>query len=154
MTARSGTDVTVIGAGVVGLSTAWQLACRGAEVLLLDAGPPGGGASHAAQGEMVPPAPPLGGLWRHSLELYERLADDHPVEYDRPPRGTLVVGLPGRPGPAVRRTAAAGEHLAGDDLHGFEPALAPRVRAGLRYTEGRRLGPRSVVTALTAAAAW
>lgn len=46
MTKHWGTaDVVVIGAGIVGLATAWSLLDRGREVTLLDPGPPGGEAS-------------------------------------------------------------------------------------------------------------
>ncbi|WP_181870022.1 FAD-binding oxidoreductase [Halomonas sp. DQ26W] len=38
-------DVAIIGAGIVGLSTAWALIEEGREVVLIDPGPPGGEAS-------------------------------------------------------------------------------------------------------------
>jgi glycine oxidase len=45
--------VTVIGAGVIGLSIAWRLAARGASVTVFDRGAAGGGASHAAAGMLA-----------------------------------------------------------------------------------------------------
>lgn len=42
--------VVVIGAGIVGLCTAWHLQRNGAQVLVLDGGPPGGGASSGNAG--------------------------------------------------------------------------------------------------------
>ena len=57
----------VVGGGVVGLCTAWALRRRGAEVTLLDAGPPERASSHANAGWLVPslagpvPAPGLVG---------------------------------------------------------------------------------------------
>ena len=43
-------QVIVVGAGVVGLCTAWHLARQGAEVTMLDHGEPGGGASSGNAG--------------------------------------------------------------------------------------------------------
>jgi glycine oxidase len=43
-------DVIVIGAGVIGLSTAWRLRKAGLRVLLVERGEPGREASHAAAG--------------------------------------------------------------------------------------------------------
>jgi D-amino-acid dehydrogenase len=47
-------DVVVVGAGVVGLSTAFHLARRGAQVDLVDAGEVGSGASRSNAGWVVP----------------------------------------------------------------------------------------------------
>ncbi|MCA9191456.1 MAG: glycine oxidase ThiO [Planctomycetales bacterium] len=49
-------DVLVIGGGVIGLSLAWQLALRGRQVTVLDAGDLGRGASWAGAG-ILPPGP-------------------------------------------------------------------------------------------------
>ncbi len=47
-------DVVVVGAGVIGLATAWHLAGDGADVAVLDAGPLGGQSSRAAAGILGP----------------------------------------------------------------------------------------------------
>ena len=46
-------DVAVVGGGVIGLSAAWRLAGRGAEVVVIDPDP-GGGASGVAAGMIAP----------------------------------------------------------------------------------------------------
>ncbi|MDE0579837.1 MAG: FAD-dependent oxidoreductase, partial [bacterium] len=46
-------DVIIVGGGIIGLSTAWQLRQEGVEVLVLDPAP-GTGASHAAAGMLAP----------------------------------------------------------------------------------------------------
>ncbi len=63
----------VIGAGVQGLSAAWRLAERGAEVLVLDKGRVGAGASGAAGGIVrnFYRAPAITDLVRLSIELFE-----------------------------------------------------------------------------------
>lgn len=59
--------IVVVGGGIVGLCTAYALHRRGAEVILVDAGPPERAASHANAGWIVPslaapvPAPGLVG---------------------------------------------------------------------------------------------
>lgn len=55
MPTASSSDVLVIGGGVVGLSVAYQLACDGAKVTLLERGTPGHEASWAGAG-ILPPA--------------------------------------------------------------------------------------------------
>lgn len=47
-------DIAIVGAGVVGLSTAWRLARQGARVLVLDASEFGGRGSRAAAGVAIP----------------------------------------------------------------------------------------------------
>jgi glycine/D-amino acid oxidase-like deaminating enzyme len=63
----------VIGAGVNGLSAAWRLAERGAEVLVLDKGRIGGGASGIAGGIVrnYYRAPAITEIVRMSVELFE-----------------------------------------------------------------------------------
>jgi glycine oxidase len=48
------TDIIVLGAGVVGLSTARELAAQGARVIVLDPDNPGGQGSRAAAGVAIP----------------------------------------------------------------------------------------------------
>jgi glycine/D-amino acid oxidase-like deaminating enzyme len=47
-------SVTVIGAGVVGSTIAWELAAAGASVRLIDARTPGDGATRASAGVLAP----------------------------------------------------------------------------------------------------
>ncbi|MFI0773142.1 NAD(P)/FAD-dependent oxidoreductase [Streptomyces sp. NPDC021212] len=145
-------DVTVVGAGVVGLSAAWSLARRGAAVTVVDAGPVGGGASHAAQGELVPSSAVLAPLWRRSLELYAELSRQTGVWWDEEPVGTLVLAADD-PGELARRQAAEeGRTLRGAALRTAEPALADDVAAGRLLAEGRRLEPAAVLDGLASAA--
>jgi len=54
MSATSGGDVAIIGAGLIGLATAFELAQRGATVRVYDRGEPGHGASWAGAGMLAP----------------------------------------------------------------------------------------------------
>jgi glycine oxidase len=68
-------DVAVIGAGIIGLSVAFELAKRGAQVRVFDTGEPARAASWAAAGILAPVTEsiadePLQRLCRFSLELY------------------------------------------------------------------------------------
>jgi len=51
------TDVTVMGAGIFGLSIAWACARRGAKVRVIDPGGPGAGASGGLVGALAPHVP-------------------------------------------------------------------------------------------------
>ena len=93
------TDVLVIGGGVIGLTTAWQLAQRGVSVTVLEQGRCGQAASRAALGALWPPPMAHAGamqqMHRHSLWGYEAFiqslqsASGVHVEYQR--RGKLEL---------------------------------------------------------------
>jgi len=51
------TDITVMGAGIFGLSVAWACARRGARVRVIDPGGPGAGASGGIVGALAPHVP-------------------------------------------------------------------------------------------------
>ncbi len=95
-------SVIVIGAGVIGATTAWELAAAGADVRVLDARRPGLGATRASAGVLAPciegvPSSPMRKLGRDSLDLYDAFVDrlrqdsQHPVPYER--NGTFEVAL-------------------------------------------------------------
>ncbi|MCK1798989.1 FAD-binding oxidoreductase [Streptomyces sp. XM4193] len=148
-----GCDVAVLGAGVVGLSTAWLLARRGAAVTLLDSGTAGAGASLGAQGQLVPPSPGLRPLFRRSLALYTELAERTGMPWDAEPAGTLVLSAPGAAGSgAAPRTFPDAATLTGEELRALEPALGPLAESGLLLSEGRRIEPAAVLGALLAEA--
>jgi len=72
-------DVVVIGGGVIGLSTAYELAGRGLRVTLLDAQQPGREASWAGAGILPPARPgdprhPLAPLTRAACEVWPPLS--------------------------------------------------------------------------------
>ena len=99
MSTSSDSSVIVVGAGVIGLATAVELAARGHEVTVLDPAP-ASGASHYAGGMLAPAAEvvyqqdPLFPLMRASGAWYPELIDlvaahtEVPTSYRA--EGTLV----------------------------------------------------------------
>lgn len=79
------TDVLVVGAGVAGLATALALLKDGREVLVVDAGRIGGGASHGNCGTLTPShAPPLAAPGTIGRAMRWMLTPDAPLYI--PPR--------------------------------------------------------------------
>lgn len=77
---QSGGDVAIIGAGVIGLAVAFELAGRGASVRVYDTREPASAASWAAAGMLAPRTehvtdPPLLELCETSLAAYPAFAD-------------------------------------------------------------------------------
>jgi glycine oxidase len=73
--------IVVLGAGLIGLGIAYELAKRGAEVRVLEAHEPGRAASWAAAGMLAPYTEGLGGtpfetFCAHSLALYPAYVDE------------------------------------------------------------------------------
>jgi glycine oxidase len=62
-----GVDAVVVGAGVIGMATALELAQRGAKVRIFDRGRPGGESSWAGAGIIYPASP------KHAANPFERL---------------------------------------------------------------------------------
>ncbi len=54
MVAPIKTDIAVVGAGIIGLATAFRLAAAGREVVVVDPNEPGSGASHGNAGTLAP----------------------------------------------------------------------------------------------------
>lgn len=144
--------VLVRGAGVAGLTTAHELAARGAELVVLDKRPSAaGGASWFAGGMLAPyceresaeeTVVTLGrqaaGWWENALPGSVRF------------NGTLVVA-PSRDTSELRRFAARTRGHAGigaDEIAGLEPDLAGRFGAGLSFAEEAHLDPRQTLTRL------
>ncbi|HET6847715.1 MAG TPA: FAD-dependent oxidoreductase [Gaiellales bacterium] len=147
------TDVVVVGGGIVGACTAWQLAERGADVLLLERGRLAGGATCRSQGLLLDPDHPvMQPLFEESNRLYDELAHRSGIDVslDRQPVGTLYVATDDTQLEQLASGAfGTGELLDRAGVLDAEPALAPTVSGGLRLAGGRRSDP----SALTAAAA-
>jgi len=118
-------DAIVAGAGLAGICTALELRERGANVLVLDCGVPGGEASSAAAGMLAPDDPetplPLRPMADESARVYPEFVrkleqvSDCRVDFRR--QGTIVLG---------EKTPPQSYRLLNpDELRDMEPELTP-----------------------------
>ncbi|WP_250028611.1 glycine oxidase ThiO [Paractinoplanes maris] len=148
-------DIVVVGGGIVGLSIAWRLVSRGADVTVLDGGDEGA-AWPVAAGMLAP-----GGESEHEdpalIRLMERSADRWPdfaaelgvgVGYDDAGTLSLAMTADDLAGRARVWTRQALPLLRPSELRELEPALSVRVRAGVFSSRERQVDPRKVVSAL------
>jgi len=161
MNRESGAAVAIVGAGLIGLSIAYELAGRGASVRVVDAREPARAASWAGAGMLAPYTESIAShefeaFCAESLALYPRFVNalreqggvdarlhlDGIIEaaYDDGDEARLRARVADL---AVRGVAA--RWITRDEAHAFEPALGASVRgAALTETEGhvdnRRLG--------------
>lgn len=159
--------ITVIGAGVVGLSVAYELASRGATVGIVDARGVALGATHATAGMLAPHieahSDALLTLGVGGLALYDdfiaRLRHDAQQAIDYRRTGTLQVGRSAAEAQALReasqrltarRTPHALLDAAGARL--MEPALGD-VAGALHIPEHGYVAVPGMVSALVAALA-
>ncbi|MFG2086241.1 MULTISPECIES: glycine oxidase ThiO [unclassified Spirillospora] len=161
-------EIVIIGAGVIGLATAWRAAAAGARVTLVDP-EPASGASSVAAGMLTPVSEvtygeePLLRLGLASRDRYGAFAaeleeltgletgyrtdgilqvafDSDDLTYlDELRRFQESLGIPA-------------EALTGRECRRLEPMLAPGVRGGLHAPEDGSIDPRRLTTALLAAA--
>jgi glycine oxidase len=164
--------IAVIGAGIIGLSAAYELAVRrGARVTIFDVRPPGRGASWAAAGMLAPAFeaaaepgvhPRLFELCLASAALWPEFAGELAarsgvdVGFDRTP--SLAAALDGGEAGRLSRIAAvlsasgvAHTALAAADILRLEPAINPVVLGGLELPSDFRVHNRQTVMALLAA---
>ncbi|MGK5553760.1 glycine oxidase ThiO [Actinomadura kijaniata] len=161
-------DVVIIGAGVVGLATAWRTAARGAAVTLVDPAP-ASGASNVAAGMLTPVSEltygeePLLRLGLASRERYPsfvaELEELTGLDTGYRADGLLQVAFDTDDLAALedlRRFQESlgipSEALNGRECRRQEPMLAPGVRGGLLVPQDGSIDPRRLAPALLAAA--
>jgi glycine oxidase len=161
-------DVAVVGAGVIGLASAWRLAQAGVAVVVVDPAP-GSGASGVAAGMLAPVTEARLGeeallaLNHASWARWPAFAAEVEVAGGRPvgyrADGTLMVALDADDRALLddlagrhRAMGLAVEPLRGREARALEPGLAPGVRAGLLAADERSVDPAALVEALWAAA--
>jgi glycine oxidase len=160
-------DVVIIGAGVIGLVTAWRALQRGLTVTLVDP-EPGSKASHVAAGMLAPVSEitygeePMLRLGLASLDRYpafvaeleEATGQDTGYRAD----GLLHVAFDGGDLASLddlRRfqesLGVRAEALTGRECRTLEPMLAPSVHGGLLAPDDGSIDPRRLTAALLTA---
>ncbi|MFK0233390.1 glycine oxidase ThiO [Streptomyces vinaceus] len=163
-----GSDVLVVGGGIIGLVTAWRAARHGLRTVLADPAP-GGGAAQVAAGmlaavtELHYGEESLLGLGLASAARYPEFAAELAeasggMDIGYRACGTLAVALDAddrlhlRELHALQRRCGLGsEWLTGRECRRLEPMLAPGVRGGLRVDGDHQVDPRRLAAALLAA---
>lgn len=161
------TGTAVVGGGVVGLLTAWQLRLTGHAVTVIDP-EPGGQASYAAAGMLAPISEVQYGqqdLW----DLMSAARAEYPaclatlarateIPSGYRENGTLLVAADPGDRSAVAELVAlqqsqgmAVEPLTSRDRRSQEPALAPNLAKAWAVPGDHQINPRQLVRCLTAA---
>ena len=144
--------ITVIGAGVAGLTSALVLAERGCEVEVLERGPALGAASCSRwAGGMLAPWCERESAEELVVELGREALDWWPEHHDGTVRrGSLVVAQR-RDEPEIERFAKRTrgfERVAGERLAALEPDLAGRFSTGFYFAGEAHLDPRAALRSL------
>ncbi len=164
-TSRHGADVIVVGAGIIGLACARELAARGHSVIVLERSRPGNGASYAAAGMLaplaeVPEAGPFFDACRDSRDQWctyaPDLAEETGMALDYDTEGTILVDDPAVLScfrAAATALGEAFEDLDRSTLTAHLPGLAPELESGLLMPAEHRIDNRAVCRALEASLA-
>lgn len=150
--------VTIVGGGVAGLATAWQLASAGCDVAILDAARPGS-ATRSSAGmlcarlEMTHAAPPLARFALNGLKAWpgldRALREETGLDTGFRANGALDIVLEtegqAHPGPGV-------EIIDGDAARSIEPGLSSSISSAVWAHGEAHADPRRLVDALLAAA--
>ena len=156
--------VIVVGAGIIGLSTAWYLRRLGTEVTIIDPAP-AQGASHAAAGMLAPAAEvvwgqtPLYPLMRASAQMYPQfsaeVASTAGSDLGSSDAGTLVCAGDRADLQALRelrdaqsRSGFATELITGSAARRVEPSLSPAVAGAVHIPGDHSIDPRRLTAAL------
>jgi glycine oxidase len=158
-------DVVVVGGGVMGSASAWELARHGASVIVLERSVPGAEASSAAAGILGAQVEahvngPLAELARASRQLYpawvralERVTD---IDTEYRECGVLKVAFRaselGRLAREVAWQKPRPRLLAARALATREPELSSKLRGGVAFDGDARVDPRRLFRALHIAA--
>jgi glycine oxidase len=161
---RNEYDALVIGAGLVGLASAWRAAQRGLSVLVIDREGPAAGASSAAAGMLAPVteadfgAEPLLQLNLAGAERWPSFAEELGSELHYVRRGALVVATDRDDTEELRRLHAFqrqlgldAEWLTPSECRRLEPGISPRCGGGILAPQDHHVDPLGVVEALVAA---
>ncbi len=161
-------DVLIVGGGIMGCASAWELARRGLSVTVLERSVPGAEASSAAAGIIGAQAEahaegPMTDLsllsrtryprWQKALQAATGIDVGYResgllrVGFDKQAVDTLAAGTRGQ-----RRQKLGVERLGSRQLHALEPSLGARAVGGVHFPGDGRVDPRLLLRALHIAA--
>ncbi len=165
---RAQSDVLIVGGGIMGCASAWELARHGLKVTVLERSVPGAEASSAAAGIIgaqaeAHAAGPMATLSLLSRARYPRwqkaLHAATGIDVGFRESGLLRVGFDRK---TVERLAAETswqrkqklgvERLGARQVRALEPSLGPRVVGGVNFPGDGRVDPRLLLRALHIAA--
>ncbi|MDX3852888.1 glycine oxidase ThiO [Streptomyces sp. AK02-01A] len=166
-TSGTGSDVLVVGGGIIGLVTAWRAAQRGLRTAVADPDPGGGAARVAAgmlaavtelhYGEQTLLALNLASAARYP-DFVAELEAVSGQDTGYRACGALSVALDADDRTQLRelhafqrRSGLTSEWLTGRECRRLEPMLAPGVRGGLRVDGDHQIDPRRLAAALVTA---
>jgi glycine/D-amino acid oxidase-like deaminating enzyme len=147
-------EVVVVGAGIVGAATARELAVRGVDVLLLDAGEVSSGTTGLGEGNVLcsdkHPGPELE-LSMRGLEVYDEFGDEARIRR----KGALIVhpeeatwaGEAAR----IERLRGAGvraELIGPEEVRELEPELQGHVFGASFFPDDLQCDPEAIARAL------
>ena len=162
----AGTDVVVVGGGVVGTAVAYFAAKAGISCTLVEKGVIGSGASNAASG-VLSPSPgdsDYARLGRRSLELFHELApgfrEEAGVDIELEECGELILALDESDvislqglGRQLSALGADARWVESDDLALMEPSVNPAVMGALYEPDVCRVNNQRISDALAGVAA-
>lgn len=168
MTQKLQADVAIIGGGVIGLATGYELAALGQQVVIMERDVAGSGAGHFAAGMIAPASeadtadPALVELALQSCAMYpewiKRVEADAGLEAGYRTEGSLLVALHRDHEEELERLAAfqnriglQTELVSREFILEKEPYLSPRVTRGFYFPADRQIDPRLLSATLAAA---
>ena len=142
-------DAIVIGAGIVGASSALSLTNAGLKVLVIDRGAVSSGTTGAGEGNILvsdkDPGPELT-LALRSRDLWFEMQEDVGDSFELEAKGGVVVARHDD-GPLMKLAGEQSEHgvltqkLDHTSLHELEPYLHPEFHSGVLYSQDAQCQP-------------
>jgi D-hydroxyproline dehydrogenase subunit beta len=151
-------EVAVVGAGIVGAATAFELQARGVDVALLDRGDVSSGTTGLGEGNVLcsdKNAGPELALTVAALAVYDELEERLGEGARIRRKGALIVhreasGWAEEPArlERLRAFAVEGRLVAADELRAMEPELTGEVRGASFFPRDLQCDPRAIARAL------
>lgn len=158
MTAGATHHVAVVGAGVIGLATARELALRGVRVTVLERGMVASGTSSRGEGNMLisdKTIPAEAALALRSAALWRDFAGTTEDDFEYEPKGGIVTAAAPRQLDLLTAQAAAQRSLGiestvltPDRLAELEPHADPDLAGGIFYPQDAQVMPIKAVQVL------